>query len=495
MSVVCPRCGHSEHSRTPFHSAQSSSNQYTRDRLASLAVEIEAVSAYLNKISAEHAEVQTELDSIIYPILTIPPEVTSDIFVHCLGEPDPSISIAPLLLGRICRSWRSISCSTPALWGSLTITLPLSAPGRQKLYNLLCLWLSRSGSYPFELAVFSSYSKEQISHTFFPTILEHAHHLESITLHLLLPDLEQFLDIKFSDGFPILKRFEIIQTGMDTSSRPVSFSAITNSACLTNVAVDGELLGRPLPRTIPWAQLTTFFGMDFGLDQVCEVLTLASSLQVCDINFGAGNVDEALLSQHATVTHTRLHILSLRRDRHPCADFGLFALLTMPALQRLYTSICDEQVPRFLEFLSRSSCQLAILHADLQLRTSNLAPCLAALPHLVELELGFGAHGVLTGSFGEFIILVHRKNRYMPKLAKLVIWFGGSRIDYELLLDTLESRRDMHPEAPTQLDHFELHSISWSLSIPAETQLKQFAKLDAEGMIIIITQLGGESLV
>jgi hypothetical protein len=83
----------------------------------------------------------------------------------------------------------------------------------------------------------------------------------------------------------------------------------------------------------------------------------------------------------------------------------------------------------------------------------------------------------------------------MPKLAKLVIWFGGSRIDYELLLDTLESRRDMHPEAPTQLDHFELHSISWSLSIPAETQLKQFAKLDAEGMIIIITQLGGESLV
>ncbi|KAJ6601608.1 hypothetical protein B0H10DRAFT_1762067, partial [Mycena sp. CBHHK59/15] len=54
-----------------------------------------------------------------YPILTLPNEITSQIFVHCLpthGRVRPSRQAVPLLLVHICRQWRDIALSTWELW-------------------------------------------------------------------------------------------------------------------------------------------------------------------------------------------------------------------------------------------------------------------------------------------------------------------------------------------------------------------------------------------
>ncbi|KAJ6554425.1 hypothetical protein B0H19DRAFT_868891, partial [Mycena capillaripes] len=53
-----------------------------------------------------------------YPILTLPTEITVEIFTHCLPDEPcvPRTDTAPLLLGRICRTWREISLATPELW-------------------------------------------------------------------------------------------------------------------------------------------------------------------------------------------------------------------------------------------------------------------------------------------------------------------------------------------------------------------------------------------
>ncbi|KAJ7740892.1 hypothetical protein B0H14DRAFT_2215752, partial [Mycena olivaceomarginata] len=63
---------------------------------------------------------QTQLNSITYPILTLPPELTSEIFTHCLPA-ERFVDVvnpgeAPLLLTRVCQTWRQIAISTPALW-------------------------------------------------------------------------------------------------------------------------------------------------------------------------------------------------------------------------------------------------------------------------------------------------------------------------------------------------------------------------------------------
>ncbi|KAJ7181065.1 hypothetical protein C8R46DRAFT_839742, partial [Mycena filopes] len=63
------------------------------------------------------------LESTVYPILTLPVEITAEIFGHCLPDTPapPSSTIAPMLLTRICQQWRSIACGTPRLWAALRL--------------------------------------------------------------------------------------------------------------------------------------------------------------------------------------------------------------------------------------------------------------------------------------------------------------------------------------------------------------------------------------
>ncbi|KAJ7228149.1 hypothetical protein GGX14DRAFT_331655, partial [Mycena pura] len=57
--------------------------------------------------------------SIVYPVLTLPPEITSEIFIRCL--PAETVDVvctrnAPLLPMQICRTWRQIAISMRVLW-------------------------------------------------------------------------------------------------------------------------------------------------------------------------------------------------------------------------------------------------------------------------------------------------------------------------------------------------------------------------------------------
>ncbi|KAJ6605306.1 hypothetical protein DFH09DRAFT_886391, partial [Mycena vulgaris] len=57
-------------------------------------------------------------------VLTLPPEITSEIFIHSVEsnrwEDRTEATSTPLLLLQICRLWRATALSTPALWTNLT---------------------------------------------------------------------------------------------------------------------------------------------------------------------------------------------------------------------------------------------------------------------------------------------------------------------------------------------------------------------------------------
>ncbi|KAF8351023.1 hypothetical protein F5887DRAFT_851114, partial [Amanita rubescens] len=63
------------------------------------------------------------------PINRLPQDVLAEIFVQCLPKIEPWSSIkglstkdvAPLLLCRICSSWRKLVLSVPRLWQRLSI--------------------------------------------------------------------------------------------------------------------------------------------------------------------------------------------------------------------------------------------------------------------------------------------------------------------------------------------------------------------------------------
>ncbi|KAJ7143102.1 hypothetical protein C8R43DRAFT_866226, partial [Mycena crocata] len=53
------------------------------------------------------------------PSQRFPPEILSEIFIHCLPDDKfitPDLATAPLLLCGICHHWKDITLATPELW-------------------------------------------------------------------------------------------------------------------------------------------------------------------------------------------------------------------------------------------------------------------------------------------------------------------------------------------------------------------------------------------
>jgi hypothetical protein len=102
----------------------------------------------INNISADiiclennrHA-VQRQLNSASDPIARLPLEISSEIFIECLGIPLPSSGAhrAPMLLMNICWNWTDIVLATPALWAAIDAEDPIF-----DLPNLLDIWLKRA---------------------------------------------------------------------------------------------------------------------------------------------------------------------------------------------------------------------------------------------------------------------------------------------------------------------------------------------------------------
>ncbi|KAJ7635282.1 hypothetical protein FB45DRAFT_681008, partial [Roridomyces roridus] len=71
----------------------------------------------ITALQAERDALQTESDAIVYPVLSLPPEITADIFEHCVvSRSTPSPTQAPLLFMQVCREWRQVALASPRLW-------------------------------------------------------------------------------------------------------------------------------------------------------------------------------------------------------------------------------------------------------------------------------------------------------------------------------------------------------------------------------------------
>ncbi|KAF7356854.1 hypothetical protein MVEN_01021100 [Mycena venus] len=140
--------------------------------------------------------------------LTLPPEITSEIFVYCLPDEEfvcPNASNAPILLTHICRNWRDISLSTQALWRSLYIDYNwFGHAGKDKL---LCDWLTRAGKMPLSLLIeedpYSYTKKSKIHEDQLRTVLKKIGHLSPQWQSIWLCVFPEYFD----DLFPVEAEF------------------------------------------------------------------------------------------------------------------------------------------------------------------------------------------------------------------------------------------------------------------------------------------------
>ncbi|KAJ7778606.1 hypothetical protein DFH07DRAFT_730648, partial [Mycena maculata] len=144
------------------HSLPSTPEQ--RAAIADIKSQLIRYKTSIEALEKQQHELEASLSLVIYPVLALPIEITSRIFILCLpaaGRVKPSPSTAPLLLAQICRDWRDVALSTCEIWSSIYFDDPLDLTigwtadpiVDESRTKLLQTWLSRAKGHPISLGL------------------------------------------------------------------------------------------------------------------------------------------------------------------------------------------------------------------------------------------------------------------------------------------------------------------------------------------------------
>ena len=130
-------------------------------RLSTVDAEIERLNSTIGVLYDQRRALSEDIEAhraLISPFRRLPLDVVGEIFAHCFPthhDAAGSVRVAPLLLGRVCSAWRSITLSTPRLWASLHIPTPRS----YSLFEIATRcesvreWFLRSGEVPLFISL------------------------------------------------------------------------------------------------------------------------------------------------------------------------------------------------------------------------------------------------------------------------------------------------------------------------------------------------------
>ncbi|KAJ7094733.1 hypothetical protein B0H15DRAFT_904798, partial [Mycena belliarum] len=110
----------------------------------------------------ERIQVLGQLNRYYDPLTRLPPEITAEIFTHCLHTSDDvcnRMTTAPILFLRVCRSWNKLARKIPALWSSLSIIRYRQA-SLDRYSHHVCCWIDRARARPLSLTFVGSAGEE-----------------------------------------------------------------------------------------------------------------------------------------------------------------------------------------------------------------------------------------------------------------------------------------------------------------------------------------------
>ncbi|KAF7308976.1 F-box domain-containing protein [Mycena kentingensis (nom. inval.)] len=295
------------------------------------------------------------------PILSLPPELLAEIFCSFIPlypeTPRPNEPDSPLHLTAVCRTWRQVSCTTPALWRAVAMRAPDGeVSGSYPHLRILNTFLQRSGACPLALRLFGQPSgqlEELIN-----AILLHRPRWEYVRVNVDEVTLPRVVSL----GAPmsLLKSLGLV---IYASAQPqVPPEAVPNLTSL--------YLWDPAPDTgadaFPWRQLTRLRLRNVSLRQCVEILPLAVDLRFLCLKVSGDDTWPG--GRKPTFVFPRLEVLIL--EAAEIDGYTLLARFTLPALRRLQiegTWIETEQLLNVPLLIARSKCALE------QLRISRRA--------------------------------------------------------------------------------------------------------------------------
>ncbi|KAJ6477527.1 hypothetical protein C8R45DRAFT_906418 [Mycena sanguinolenta] len=460
----CRKCGFS--STTAL---EETDNSTALDHIA-LRHRLSELDALISLLSAERQRLRDIADTIVYPVLSLPPEITTEIFLRCIppqSNLSESPSEAPLLLAQICRQWRQIALDTPHLWQSL-----LFRDGEASI-ELLRLWLARSGTLPLNLDLKCG-NPPRVGALMEMSLL-HSHRWRDVTFGLPHASFSE-LDLRHA-SLPLLDSISLraVQWSSEDDS-VVHTVTITHAPSLRHA----HLFDLPsLRMVIPWAPLTTLTLLHnlpltecMSLLQGCPNLI---NLTVSTAGPAAVHADPIILNSLETLT----------------CNFGVASVLehlTLPHLSRL--DVSNVQHGTMLSaFIDRSGCPLQSLAIrDIRdISPTVLVLFLRTVPDSVsDVEFAWAR-----GGSGEPIFSALQFADVIPQLKVLKLQVSG-RMDneeYKHLLKMLRARVEARPPRGS-LESMTLHQITKQRVVrimPRRSRIAELRQLATFGLKVNFT--------
>ncbi|KAJ7113105.1 hypothetical protein C8R44DRAFT_797192 [Mycena epipterygia] len=343
-----------------------------RDRINALDSQITVLRNSIRRLTLERYDLKSLLNAYIYPVLTLPNELVSEIFFQSLSSDTPSDRSpsgprSPLFLGHICRKWREIALSTPSLWTTIELRLDDAATHERQL-RLLELWLSRSGDCPLFISLFNIVPALPIGitrasvHEFVDAVVPHFRRCRS--LQLIIP----FCDIPLLKGeHPLLRILALGVPDLPEDTHPPDPSWPLQ---LFHQAPKLELVVVPLrfnPQIVllPWVQITHASILSAPFHSLAEILRSAVNLVYLRAEIDTGTTHD-IMPNEAPDIPPLVHLSSL--DLTDNSEVGqctqIVQVLTLPALVHLrIPELCFVPSPvlPIHDLLSRSGCSLPAL--------------------------------------------------------------------------------------------------------------------------------------
>ncbi|KAJ7482649.1 hypothetical protein FB451DRAFT_121241 [Mycena latifolia] len=323
--------------------------EHLRENLANINISLDPYASNMRAAPAELVErrksVKLQLDAVVYPVLTLPPEITSEIFIKSVEGDYPILPWDKLLLLQICHLWRVIALSTPLLWASLDLSLERCAqrfiPGAPVSTDFIDGWISRACGIPVSLGLYGS--GVQKGGDLMRTVLrQYSSHVRYLGLLMDAVAVTKLMDI---GPFPLLQKLTL--GGFARHSVPGGVHIFPSAPLLREVSLERGAGIQCV--ALPWTQLTSLNGEGLSTLDCLRLLRHTPMLTKCAFS----GIYDANPSASPVIVHPSLKELSISQGAGELVQF-----LDLPALRALSLTYATFPADALASFFTRSPASL-----------------------------------------------------------------------------------------------------------------------------------------
>lgn len=398
--------------------------------------------------------VPREAMSIIFECCLFPfaPETFRDELRLRLGYRNPIAP--PLVLSRVCRSWRDLALSLPKLWSNIEVYITQGpymgisafACSAKKQTDMVTHWVKHSKSHQLDCKVKIEASQNALLacqntiRRLLDLLAAQSNRWRSMTLRFPSYNIPISTILESIRGDLTYVRFLKIDREMESLPMLLvdnSPMLLGNAPMLAGLHLHHIRLSESV---VPWTQLTDL-SMDQPIDYTIGVISNCKNLEKLSltVSFSGQLIDNAL------ITLSKLQILSVRGNL--TALNSLLASFTVPQLHMFSASAPGyaSEIAQLAPFLQRLSYPLDALEIDISnVDLVILVGWLQLVPSLRALS--FGTRCVLTHEICHSLAPNEDKEFICPSLTHLRARF---RCSLSSLADMMEKRWFLRPSPKT----------------------------------------------